>query len=270
MTSYPSPPIDRGRLSDSVAAAIAERIVAGELRPLERLPTEAELGETLGVSRSVVRDAMRTLSARGLIDVHHGIGMIVAEPNGVPFGDALMLLLARSDVTMGDVIEARAALETELGALAADRGTASDWDVMEDALSRFAGAVDEQDWELAHTAHLNFHSALLDAVHLPALSVILRPLEQLILASSTPAVADDPAAWEVAYHHPILSALRARDRDATRRAVEAHFAAMERPQYHAAISQPFGLAASTRTLIDQSFKTAVNGAVRQSQARLRP
>ena len=66
-----------------------DRIVYGELAPGERLPTESELCELLGVSRSVVRDAVRTLVARGLVEVRQGRGMIVAAPDDHAYSVAL-------------------------------------------------------------------------------------------------------------------------------------------------------------------------------------
>src|ERR1700722_10498688 len=97
---------NRATLSDSVALDIEQRILEGDLEPGQRLPTELELGEALAVSRSVVRDAMRTLSARGLVQVRQGIGMVVSSPSDAALSDALVVLLMRSELTMGDVIEA--------------------------------------------------------------------------------------------------------------------------------------------------------------------
>ena len=64
----------RPRLSDQVTAELERRILAGELEPGGLLPAEPELGAELEVSRSVIRDAIRTLAARGLVEVRQGSG----------------------------------------------------------------------------------------------------------------------------------------------------------------------------------------------------
>src|ERR671923_1437561 len=112
--------------SASIASDIEELILRGDLPHGQRLPTEGELGEVLGVSRSVVRDAVRMLAARGLLEVRQGQGTVVAAPSDEAFGNAMLGLLMRSGLTMGDVIEARTALETQLAPLMAVNATSED------------------------------------------------------------------------------------------------------------------------------------------------
>src|SRR5919199_5764138 len=128
------PRLGGGRLSDRLVAELERRILLGDPGAGERLPTEAELCQLFGVSRSVVRDALRTLAARGLVRVGPGHGIIVADPSDEVFGDALLRLLARSRLTMREVTEARAAIETHLGPLAAERGNEEDWERMAEQL----------------------------------------------------------------------------------------------------------------------------------------
>lgn len=221
----------RSTLSERVASDIEELILRGELPDGQRLPTEADLVESLGVSRSVVRDAIRVLVARGLVDVRQGHGMVVSAPSDAAFADALMALLMRSELTMGDVIEARAALESELGPLAARNGTTEDWDRMAEHLERFATAVEEKDDAVAYEEHVQFHLGMFSAMHLPALELLLRPVQQYMVFSSLPPLPDEPAVWEVPSHYPILEALRAGDEAATREALRQHFEYMEAPAY---------------------------------------
>ena len=94
---------DGAKLSDRVAVELGAQIVRAELPEGARLPTEAELGDVYRVSRSVIRDAIRTLSARGLVEVRQGHGMVVAQPSDAPFAEALIILLMRSSLTLGDV-----------------------------------------------------------------------------------------------------------------------------------------------------------------------
>src|SRR5919108_5797987 len=125
--------------SASIAHGIEALILRGDLPGGQRLPTETELGEVLGVSRSVVRDAVRMLAARGLLEVRQGYGTMVATPSDEAFSAALLGLLMRSGLTMGDVIEARAALETQLARVVADSASEDDWQRLDDRLGQPAG-----------------------------------------------------------------------------------------------------------------------------------
>lgn len=225
-------------LSDALARDLEALILRGELRDGQRLPTEPELGEALGVSRSVLRDAVRTLVARGLLDVRQGQGTVVSAPSNETYGDAMVALLMRLGVTIGEVLDARAALETELGPMAATTGTAEDWERMAGHLERFSAAVSEGRWSDAHGEHLGFHLGVLSALHVPALEALLAPLEACILLTSMPPQ-PDPALWEVPNHPPILAALRGGDPAAVRAALEHHFGDMETPAYTELRATPF-------------------------------
>lgn len=242
-----------GRLSDRVAADLEQRILMGDPGPGHRLPTEAELCELFGVSRSVVRDALRTLVARGLVRVGPGQGIVVTDPSDEAFGKALLLLLARSGVTMREVTEARAAIEINLVPLAVARGTDEDWERMEEHLNAFARSVDERIWSRAHSEHLSFHLALLRAVHLPALEILLTPMHEIIQLSSVPP-ADSPELWDVPAHPPILRALRKRDAAGARLALEEHFTRfLGDERYDTFEASPFrdaALAAAQRLVAD--------------------
>ena len=226
-------------LSAQVAADLERRILQGELAPKERLPSEADLAGSLGISRTVVRDAMRTVAARGLIHIRHGHGMVVSEPTDDVYGEALLMLLMRAGVTMGDVIAARAAIEIGLAPLVIEGVTADEVALLQRTLATFAESVDEKDWQRAHDEHRRFHLALLQAVKLPALELILKSIEKVILFSSLPPRPDDKGVWEVESHYPIVAALEAGDPLAYEAAVRDHFRWMERKPYAAFRAMPF-------------------------------
>jgi DNA-binding FadR family transcriptional regulator len=226
-------------LSEAVATELEELILRGDLKDGQRLPTEAELGDALGVSRSVLRDAVRTLVARGLLDVRQGHGTVVSAPSSETYGDAMVALLMRSGATIGDVLGARAALESALAPLAAENGDDADWARMERHLDAFASAVADSRWSDAHTEHLGFHLGLFGALHLPALEALLAPIATCILLTSFPPRPDHASLWEVENHPPILAALRARDGAAAQAAIERHFSDMEVEVYAELRSTPF-------------------------------
>jgi GntR family transcriptional repressor for pyruvate dehydrogenase complex len=209
-------------LSDRVVRELEDRIISGELAPNERLPTESELCDLLNVSRSVVRDAMRTLAARGLIEVRQGRGMIITAPDDNAYSAALTLLLARSDLRMSDVLQARTALETQLGLLAMDSATDEDVEALERHLRELKEAIARKDWLGASDSHVAFHTALVHALHLPALDLLLEPMQQLIVSSAAPPLPTDDL-WDAPAHDPIMKALRERDSTAMQEALAHHY-----------------------------------------------
>jgi DNA-binding FadR family transcriptional regulator len=210
------------KLSDRIVSQFEERIVSGELEPGERLPTESELCELLDVSRSVVRDAVRTLAARGLLEVRQGRGMIVTSPDDNAYSEALTLLLTRSDLTMGDIFDARTTLETQLGLLAVKTVTKADTDALEGHLKALEEAIAARDWQRASDSHVAFHAVLLHAVHLPALDKLLEPMQQLIVPSAAPPLEADDV-WDAEAHPPIIAALRKKDAKAMEAALARHY-----------------------------------------------
>jgi GntR family transcriptional regulator, transcriptional repressor for pyruvate dehydrogenase complex len=262
---------DPATLSDRIAIDLGTQIIRGSAAAGSRLPTESELCELYGVSRSVIRDAIRTLSGRGLVEVQRGRGMQISQPSDAPFAQALVILLMRSDLTIADVREARAAIETQLSLLAVDRGHESDWETMAAHLEAHARAVKNRSWGEAHEHHLAFHCSLLEAIRLPALTVILKPMQQIIvLCSSPPQISegDLERVWtmdDVDSHRPILDALRRRDHDAVYAAMQAHFRPsfhLERDNFETYWSMPFRESRMGRAVLSDllSARPSSNGA----------
>lgn len=217
------------KLSDRVVDELQRAIVRGEYASGTRLPTEAELCERMGVSRSVIRDALRTLSSTGLIAVRHGHGIFVTSPHEDQMVHTLALRLQRSSVTMGEVMEARRVLEAALTAEAARVGNADDAARVRALFEEFQGAVENAHWQAAHIAHSNLHLAILESLHLPALELMLQPLQEVVLGSSLPPETEQADMWDVAGHEPIVTALESGDADAARAAMRAHFAYIDNP-----------------------------------------
>ncbi len=106
-------------LTDKLADSILHRIVSQELRPGSTLPSERELQEEYGVSRTVVREAMKMLSAKGFVSTGAGHNAIV-EPNLTqPTIDALLITFHHRRVKTGDLLNTRLLLEPPIAALAA-------------------------------------------------------------------------------------------------------------------------------------------------------
>lgn len=225
------PYIGRTRsLSQRVADELAERILAGTWDEGRRLPSEPELSAQFGVSRSVVRDAIRTLAARGLVYVRQGYGTVVRAPSDERCEEALFELLVRSDVTMRDVWLARQTVDVALAPLAAERRTEGDLAALRTHLDQMIEAEREEDWDRIETSHLHFHLGILDAAQLPALRLILQPMQRIIIATGLPASAD-PAGWGVEAHIPVYETIATGDPEAARGAMVDHYEFARDPAY---------------------------------------
>lgn len=227
--------------SDRVVAVLERQILSGTLPAGTVLPNEAELSETLGVSRTVLRDAVRALVARGLLTVRQGRGTVVSEPNDDAFAGAMAALLARADLTTGEVMESREMLETLIVGIAAESGTDEDWDRLQDAYDAMNDAVAAGDQKRASEAHAAFHVGILEATHRRALTLLLSPISKIAVLTGTASIrADSTSSWEVEAHLPILEALRRADVEAARQAMREHFVASTRPSaYSRFLKQPF-------------------------------
>ncbi len=240
---------------EQVVLELERRILGGELAPGARLPTEEELGKQLGVSRTVVRDAIRTLATRQLIRVRHGFGMEVAPPSDLPLSHAVADLLMRSHATVGDVLDAREALEGQLAPLAARNAEPADVAAIDAHLARFARAVEAGDDAAAQDAHVDFYLGFIRAMHLPALELVLKPMGEVILLSSVRA-APDPERWELESHRPMLEALRAGDEDGLVAAVHHHYGVLRGGPYDRF------RAARSRELLDHEDFAMLRGLLR--------
>jgi len=137
------------KLPDKVARTISESILSGDWEAGESMPTEPELASQFGVSRSVIRDAVRLLIARGLVIVHHGRGMFVSESQEEAFSEAFLLALRRQRATAWDTEEFIALILPEAFALAAHNAEDSERQditaAAETYIDRIAAAFHESD-----------------------------------------------------------------------------------------------------------------------------
>jgi DNA-binding FadR family transcriptional regulator len=156
--------LQRSSLSQQVVDRIRALVADGSYPIGERLPSEAVLGEALGVGRSTLREAMRVLSNRGIVDVRHGEGTFVAKG---ALRETFEERLGRA--ALRDLYEARLALELPLAELAATRRTARDIAAMRKALNERAIAAKTGNVTAYGNADFQFHLAIARATKNAAL-----------------------------------------------------------------------------------------------------
>ena len=113
----------QNRIFQDVVEQIQDVILDGKIKPGERLPSERELGEMLGTSRGTLREALRILEQKGLIEIRLGVngGAIVKETNWEQMSETLALLIRSQSVALEHLAEFREGVEGIIASLAAER-----------------------------------------------------------------------------------------------------------------------------------------------------
>ncbi|HXY97665.1 MAG TPA: GntR family transcriptional regulator [Steroidobacteraceae bacterium] len=162
-----------------VAARIGERILARELREGERLPSETELARQFGVNRSTVREALRELESRGLVQRRPGSKLMsVSRPHHEAVAAGVSHALLLHDVTVRNVWEALTILEPPLAEAAARNRSASDLECITAAADAF-GAQHASASQAVHST-AEFFRCIGRATHNPVLGLAQEPLLQLL------------------------------------------------------------------------------------------
>ena len=195
-----------------VAAAIGKRILSRSLREGERLPPETELARQFGVNRSTVREALRELESRGLLQRRPGSKLMsVSRPQHAAVAQGVSHALLLHDVTVQHLWEALTLLEPPLAEAAARAHTAADLEALTCAIRTSAQAAADTADTVHHTAEV--FRCIARATHNPVLGLAQEPLLQLLEPSLRIMIDKVPQARAriVAAHRRLLEAIEARD-----------------------------------------------------------
>ena len=206
-----------------VAAAIGERILGRRLLEGERLPSETELARQFGVNRSTVREALRELESRGLVQRRAGSKLMsVSRPQQASVAAGISHALLLHDVTVHDVWEALTILEPPIAIAAARARTAEDLG----ALSRAAAALSSEgaDTGTAVQRTAEVLRCIGRATHNPVLGLAQEPLLQLLEPSLSVMIDKVPQARTriATAHRRLVEALEARDEPEAHRWMARH------------------------------------------------
>lgn len=212
------------RLVDKVADSILETIIARGLRPGDKLPSEREISEQFGVSRTVVREAVQTLAGKGVIEVRSGSGLRVAAADATNVSDSMQHFLRGSALDYSQIHEVRVMLEVEIAGLAAQRATADDLERLTRAMGEMERVID--DYEAASEHDVEFHRGIAAATHNPLHLILLDSIGPSLLEvrRATLAARDGALAGENALklHREIFERIEAHDDQGARAAMKAH------------------------------------------------
>ncbi len=210
-------------LHREIAEVLSERIISGEYPTKSLLPTERELCESMGVSRTVIREAVKSLESRGLVRIDHGRGTMVQEPQTSHLGESLKLLLRRRADVMQDLLEIRQVLEVGIAALAAERRTEANLEAMRRWLDVMRQKPDAPEGYV--DADVEFHAEIARATQNPVVLVLLEPLAELLRESRKKSFSGpEVVKLRTRQHEEIFEHILAREADAAREAMRLHLA----------------------------------------------
>lgn len=216
---------ERRSVTDTVVERI-EDLLFGELTPGTELPSESDLAAELGVSRLTVREATKSLQARGLLEVRQGRRPVVAHLSAGPIGDFFTSAVRRDPRRLLDLLDVRRALEVHIASLAAANAGRAAVYVMESALTAMRDVADDGP-DAIHDADIRFHEGLAAASGNQMLSFLIEAMEGPLHASRMRSLRGHLARGGtvddvIEQHARILDRVRARDPDGAAAAMRDH------------------------------------------------
>jgi len=214
--------VKTSRLYEQIVQQVEDAILKGQLKPGDQLPAERDLAHSFGVSRTAVREAVKTLREKGLVEAFSGRGTFVTNGTSHSIRQSLDLMIRINPLEgSANLAELRLVLEPEIAALAAAR-------IEEQLLSTMREAVEEMDRSLRDPdayveADLDFHLALAEAAGNPLILSLLDSIVGLLREQRSRIFNVDGGPERGQLHHKrILAAVEQGNPEAAREAMRAH------------------------------------------------
>ncbi len=215
-------PIQPERLYERIVSQIEARIIAGELKTGDQLPSENELAKQFAVSRTAVREAIKTLREKRLVEIRPGKGTFIT--NGMP--DAVrhslgLLMKFGPPNSAAYLVEVREILEPEIAALAATHASEEDIAAMQEAVEVMDTALEDVDRFVE--ADLDFHLALAEATQNPIIPLLVDSIIDLLREERKQIGSTDGGLRRGQHHHrKILEAVASHNANAARQSMQDH------------------------------------------------
>ncbi len=218
--------VRRDKVYEGVAKQI-ERLILKKLQPGDKLPSERDLAESLGVSRSSIRDAIRSLELMGMVEPRQGAGTIVRQISSDSLVNPLANARKRKEELVGELLDFRKMLEPSLASRAATRVSAEELAEMEDILKRQDEKLRNGESTIAEDTE--FHYAIALASGNSVVRKVLDTLMDLLRDSRERSLqVDGRPQKSLAGHRKILAALNRHDADAAKLAMRHHIEDVEK------------------------------------------
>jgi DNA-binding FadR family transcriptional regulator len=216
----------RSKGFDKVFAFLRDQLLSGSIRPGDRLVPERELAGQLSVSRPVLREALRALAVIGAVEIRHGVGTVVRQPDASVLGEFFTFALAHKSDIIDDVMEARIAIECQAIRLACQRASLPDLEGIRDRLDHIAATI--EDPAEGGKADFEFHAAVVRASKSETLLCMYQAISNLLMRSHVDRRALVRSAADirkhlVEEHRRIFDALLDRDQRRADEVLREHF-----------------------------------------------
>ena len=208
-------------LSVRIADRLAETIICGRFQPGDKLPSEPELSAELSVSRTTLREALRILSTRGLVEVRRGVGTFVTESRNI-HADYDVLKIQNTNVNTKDLYEMRLMFEPQAAYYATLRAGSDELDEIFRYCELNEQMIRNQDPQWDETEQ-KFHNSIASATHNPFITSLLPIFNRaihhgILLANEAPEVAE----MTLHDHRVLTQYLKDRNPEGAKAAMQLH------------------------------------------------
>jgi len=175
--------VSSNRMSENIVEQIRLLIRTEQLRPGDRLPSERDLGEQMGVSRVTVREALRVLEAGGLVTIRVGArgGAFVTTPSSTRLGSSLADLMNLSPMTAAEIMEARQVVELGIVTMVVERATEEDIEALREMTREHLAALKRGEYDMEMSAA--FHVRVAACTHNAAVEMLMHSFHGPMLMS---------------------------------------------------------------------------------------
>lgn len=219
--------IEQQTLSDKIADRILSMIQKQQLKPGDRLPPERELSKMMGVSRPVLREALRALSIMRVVENRRRAGTFITSLEPEMLVNHLELIFSLDDSTYLDLLKARKVIEPSLTEMAGHNISDEISDQLDQILITTSEAINDE--EAFMRADLDLHRIICQTANNSVLSRFMASITKLgVLGRRRTVKLPEVREETLADHRKIVDALKARDPEAARKAMQDHISNIEK------------------------------------------
>lgn len=222
-STSPFQTVQRANAVEDVIQSFQQALFNGNLKPGEKLPSEVELCQQFGVGRGTVREAMKMLSAMGVVEIRRGDGTYVCQSISPKVINPLLFAVLMESSDVDDLYEFRRMIDVGYSQIAAAKATDEDFAHMAALIDELQAyrASGEQDEEKLMQLDLSFHCAVLEATKSPLVIKIGQMVMEMFRETVKQAISTPGGVgWTIEQHQRLLAALQSRDPQQVRKAVE--------------------------------------------------
>ena len=204
-------PIQSSTVVQQIIDKITQSLIKGELKPGDRLPPEPELALQFGVSRTSLREALKTLGGLGVLVARKRGGTFIATSGSQSMLDPLIFSLIIEKGSKDELFELRVLLEVDAIELVIKKASDADFILLANELDKFAANISSGNLELLANLDLQFHLTLLQISNNPSFSRIARVVMQLFATPIQNALQTLGPEQVLSNHRVLFQAIVARD-----------------------------------------------------------